>query len=162
MITSIFESIKHVGYLFPISFLRIYLGYIFFESALRKFREDYFDYPHLAASISEWLPVSSAPNWYQEFLIVFVIPDPNWKVFAYLITYCELLIGVSLLMGFLVRPLSILGILLSVHSIYAHGQPAVEVHQTFLVLFIVTLWMGAGRSLGLDYFFYKRQRGWLW
>ena len=162
MIMAFFESIKHVGYLFPLSLLRIYMGYLFFDSALHKARGGYFVHPHLAAAISEWLPTSMAPNWYREFLTLWVIPDPNWKFFAYFITYCEFLIGISFLTGFLVRPISILGVILSIHSIYAHGQPAVELHQIYLVLFIATLWMGAGRSLGLDYFFYKRQRGWLW
>ena len=162
MIVAFFESIKHVGYLFPVSLLRIYLGYFFFDNAMHKIQGGYFAYPHLVAAISEWLPMSAAPHWYKEFLTVLVIPDPNWKFFAYAITYCEFLIGISFFIGFLVRPISILGIILSVHSIYAHGQPSVELHQVFLVLFIMTLWMGAGRSLGLDYFFYKRQRGWLW
>ena len=162
MLTAILESFKYVGYLFPISLLRIYMGYTFFDSASQKIRDDYFTYPHLAAAISDWLPTSTAPDWYQEFLNTLVIPDPNWKFFAYLITYCEFVIGISLFLGFLVRPISILGIILSIHSIYAHGQPSVELHQTFLVLFVITLWMGAGRTFGLDYFFYKRQRGWLW
>jgi thiosulfate dehydrogenase (quinone) large subunit len=31
-----------------------------------------------------------------------------------------------------------------------------------LVLFLILAWLGAGRCLGLDYFFYKRDRGMWW
>jgi thiosulfate dehydrogenase [quinone] large subunit len=37
-----------------------------------------------------------------------------------------------------------------------------ELHKLHFVLFLVLAWLGAGRCLGLDYFFYKRDRGIWW
>jgi thiosulfate dehydrogenase [quinone] large subunit len=71
-------------------------------------------------------------------------------------------IGISFLIGFLVRPTALLGALLMLNFIFAGGDAATSLQQTFLALFIVLFWVGAGRCLGFDYFFYKRQRGLWW
>lgn len=160
MLIAFFESVKYVGHLVPLAFLRIYIGYVFFDSALTKAQGDYLMQPQLAASVSEWLPLSPAPDWMRDFLENIVVP--NWKIFAYTLTYCEFLIGISFLLGFLVRPIGLLGAVLCLTYIYASGQPAVELHEIYFALFISMLWMGAGRSLGVDYFFYKRRRGIWW
>lgn len=160
MILAFFESIKYAGHLLPLSFLRIYLGYYFFDRAFERTQGDFLVQPRLAALLTEWLPRSTAATWYHEWVENVMVP--NWKVFAYLITYVEFMIAVSLLLGFLVRPTALLGILLCLNFIYGIGQPAVELHQIHLVLFIVMFWFGAGRCLGMDYFFYKRHRGLWW
>lgn len=160
MVLAFFESIKYVGHLLPLAFLRVYLGYYFLDRALERTQGDFLLQPRLAAMLTEWLPQSNSAYWYQELIEQVVIP--NWKAFAYFITYIEFLIGVSFLIGFLVRPVSLLGIFLCLNFIYGIGQPTVELHQLHLALFIVMLWLGAGRCLGLDYFFYKRQRGLWW
>ena len=162
MIISFLESIKYVGYTFPLSFFRIYLGYLFFKKAMSKTHDGYLSYLDMMTNISERVFMDPDPNWYEKFLTQVVISEANWKLFAYITTYCEFMIGLSFLIGFLVRPISVLGMLLSLHYIWAQGPFGSEIYQLFFALFVVTLWMGAGRSLGLDYFFYKRHRGWLW
>lgn len=160
MITAFFESIRYVGYLWPMAFLRIYVSYYYLDMAYARVNGDFLEAPRLAVSITRWIPMSHAPEWYLEFLENVVVP--NWKIFAYTITYFEFVIGISFLIGFLVRPVALLGIFLCINSIYAIGFPTVEQHQLLLSVFLVLLLMGAGRCLGLDYFFYKRQRGLWW
>lgn len=160
MIVSFFESIKYVGHMLPMAFLRIYTGYFFLERALSRFEGDFLVQPILSRAIDEWLPVSSAPEWYKSILETVVVP--NWKVFAYLVTYCEFLIGVSFMIGFLVRPTALIGLFLTLNFFYNTGPYIGDLHRLFLAIFAVMWWLGAGRCLGLDYFFYKRQRGIWW
>ncbi len=160
MVVSFFESLKYVGHLYPIALLRIYLGYFFLDSALARLHGEFLKQPRLAAIIMESLPQSDLPTWYANLLQQMVVP--NWQVFAYFVTYCEFIVGLAFLIGFLVRPASILGVFLMINYIYAGREMVSSVQQTFLALFIVLFWVGAGRCLGLDYYFYKRQRGLWW
>ena len=160
MLVSFFESIKYVGHLYPIAFLRFYLGYHFLHTALVRINGEFLKQPRLAALIMDSLPTSNLPAWYANLLQQVVVP--HWQFFAYFITYCEFIVGVSFLLGFLVRPVSILGIFLMINFIYAGGTAMGTVQPTYLVLFMVMFWLGAGRCLGFDYFFYKRQRGLWW
>lgn len=160
MFVAFFESIKYVGHLFPMAILRIYMGYFYFQRALDRLSGEFLTQPRLVGSIEEWLPHSNAPGWYIEILEGIV--QPNWKIFAYLITYCEFLIGISFIVGFFVRPISILAIFIGINFIYASGSGEMAVNEIFVVLFIIMGWLGAGRCLGFDYFFFKRQRGLWW
>lgn len=160
MLVAFFESIKYTGHLVPIAFLRIYMGYYFLLSAIERYEGDYLTQPRLAGVISEWLPTSMAPGWYQSFLEGVVVP--NWQIFAYLITYCEFLIGVSFLVGFFVRPVAILGILLTMNFMFNTAPLGIELNKAFLAMFVAMGWIGAGRCLGMDYFFFKRKRGIWW
>src|SRR5690606_1937505 len=119
-----FESIKYLGHLLPLSFLRIYMGYYFLGRAIWKFEGDYLLQPRIAAAINEYLPQSDAPLWYKDFLENVVVP--NWQVFAYSITYCEFIVGLSFIVGFLIRPVSLIGILLSINFIYNSSPSMAE------------------------------------
>jgi thiosulfate dehydrogenase [quinone] large subunit len=160
MFVAFFESLKYVGHLYPIAFLRIFMGYYFLNMAMARLGGEFLRQPRLAAVIMDNLPESHLPTWYANFLQYVVVP--NWQFFSYFITYCEFVIGISFLIGFLVRPTAILGSLLMLNFIFAGGDIATSLQQTFLALFIVLFWVGAGRCLGFDYFFYKRQRGLWW
>ncbi|MCC7403116.1 MAG: DoxX family membrane protein [Bdellovibrionales bacterium] len=160
MIVSFFESIKYVGHMLPIAFLRIYMGYFFLQRALERLNSEFLVQPILSRSIDEWLPISTAPEWYKDLLETIVVP--NWKVFAYLITYSEFVIGISFLLGFLVRPVAILGVFLTINFFYNTGAAVADLHRVFLTIFIVMWWVGAGRCMGFDFFFYKRRRGIWW
>jgi len=160
MIVAFFESFKYVGHMFPMALLRIYMGLFFIGSAYSHYEGDYLYQPRLAATINEWLPLSLAPDWYKSFVEAVVVP--NWQIFAYTITYCEFLIGFSLLIGFLVRPMSILGFFLCLNFIYFSSPDVSVLYKTYLAIFVTMAWLGAGRCLGFDYFFFKRQRGIWW
>ena len=61
-----------------------------------------------------------------------------------------------------VRPVALLAALVTLNFIFNSGPDIIELHKLHLVLFLILAWLGAGRCLGLDYFFYKRDRGLWW
>lgn len=160
MLVSFFESIKYVGHLLPISFLRIFLGYFYFMDGINKFSNDFLIRPEIAAQISEWLPSSQAPDWYKISFNLYVIP--HWQSLAFIVLALQLTIGVSYLIGFAVRPTAILAAILTFNLLYFSGPQFETLLKTFLAIHLVFAWVGAGRSLGFDYYFYKTRRGFWW
>jgi thiosulfate dehydrogenase [quinone] large subunit len=160
MFVAFFESIKYVGHLFPLALLRIYIGVSFFEVAWVRAKGDYLVQPKLAAAIAEWAPASSAPDWYKDFLDQIVVP--HWQLFAYCVVYFGFLVGLSFMMGFFVRPVAVLAAIVTLNFIYNSSPETVDLHKLHLVIFLTLAWLGAGRCLGMDYFFYKRDRGIWW
>lgn len=161
MLVAFVESIKYIGHLLPVAFLRVFLGYYYFNQALIQLGSDFLTHAYLAEDIRNYLPRSTAPDWYKGFLETIVIP--NWQIFASAITAIQLVIGISYILGYLVRPASALAILLGLNMMLALGQSQSELQVTFVLVVHFTLgWLGAGRCLGLDYYFYKRRRGIWW
>jgi thiosulfate dehydrogenase [quinone] large subunit len=72
------------------------------------------------------------------------------------------LVGVSFILGFLVRPMGVLAIAMSLHAVVMNRGIAVDFSKTLLAVNVILVWLGAGRCLGFDYFFYKRNRGIWW
>ncbi len=160
MLVSFLDSVKYVGHLVPISFLRIFLGYYYLQSAILKYSTDFLIKPKIAEIISEFLPLSQAPEWYKVIVTTQLIPQ--WQILAFLITGFEFAIAISYLIGYVVRPVAVLGVLLSINMIFIMGPAAEDLNKTFLALHFVMAWIGAGRCLGVDYYFYKRRRGVWW
>ena len=160
MLVAYLESLKYVGHLFPVALLRIYLGWSFLITAWGRYQGDYLSQPRIAATITEWAPSSAAPEWYKEFLDRVVVP--NWQVFAYCVVYFGFLVGLSFILGFFVRPVALLAAVVTLNFVYNSGPDLIELHKLHLVLFLILAWLGAGRCLGMDYFFYKRDRGLWW
>lgn len=160
MIVAFFESIKYVGHLVPIAFLRVYVGAVFLERAIARYTGEFLTTPQLATTITELLPKAHAPAEYKNFLEFTVVP--HWRIFAHLFTYCEFLIAFCLLLGFLVRPIAIVSIGLLVAIAYLGNAATLEYNKLMIAIFVAFYWLGAGRCLGLDYFFYKRNRGIWW
>lgn len=161
MLVAFVESIKYVGHLLPVAFLRVFLGYYYFNQALLQWNGDFLTHAYLAEDIRGFLPRSTAPDWYKQFLEVIVIP--NWQIFATAVVVAHLVIGISYVLGYLVRPMSALAILLGLNLMLALGSQQYELQTTFVLVIHFTLgWLGAGRCLGLDYYFYKRHRGIWW
>lgn len=160
MLVAFFESIKYVGHLLPLSFLRIFLGYYYFQKAYEKFMGDYLIRPQLAEQIAEWLPSSHAPDWYKILFSVQLVP--HWQTLSFIIVGIEFAIGISYLLGYVVRPVALLAVFLSFNMLYFSGPQNEDLYKTILVIHLVMAWVGAGRCLGLDYYFYKRRRGLWW
>lgn len=161
MVVAFVESIKYVGHLLPIAFLRVFIGYFYVNQALLNAGGGFLTQPYLAEDIRTFLPRSSGPGWYLSFLEQIVIP--NWQIFAYAIVVAQMMIGISYVIGYLVRPMSILGILVCFNVMIALGGQQSELQSTFMLILHFTLgWLGAGRCLGFDYYFYKRRRGLWW
>lgn len=161
MVVAFVESVKYVGHLFPIAFLRVFLGYYYVNQALLAVRTGFLSRAYLAEDIRAYLPRSTSPDWYRAMLENMVIP--NWQPFAYALVGAQILIGVSYLVGYLVRPFALVGLFLTINFMLAFGQQPSEAQMPFLLMLHLTLgWLGAGRCFGIDYFFYKRRRGIWW
>lgn len=160
MIIAFLESIKYVGHFFPLVILRVFMGSWFLRQALVKYNGDYLVQPKLAAAINEFLPNSDAPEWYRNILDSVVVP--HWQIFAYSLMYFEFIIGIGLILGFLTRPLALLAAFIAWNYGYNCAPDLIPLYSLQLVVCLVLSWLGAGRCLGLDYFFFKRQRGLLW
>lgn len=160
MLVSFLESFKYLGHLYPIAFLRVYLGYFYLESAIRKYNEGYLDQPIIVEMITQWLPSSNAPNWYQT--IIEVLAVPNWIAFSTIFIAIEFIIGISFLIGYLVRPMSIIAIFIALNFMWFSSPDQATLFKALIAINVTLCWIGAGRCFGIDYYFYKRMRGWLW
>jgi thiosulfate dehydrogenase [quinone] large subunit len=160
MIFAFFESLKYVGHLLPISFLRVFLGYYYLNIALNNYQGDYLIRPRIAQQITDAIPTLQIPEWYRMFLENVVVPQ--WQVFAFLLLGLQFAIAVSYLVGYVVRPVAVLAMLLSFQMLIFGGSGTADLHKTFIAIHFVMAWVGAGRCLGFDYYFYKRRRGAWW
>ncbi len=171
MLVAFIESFKYVGHLIPIACLRIFLGGYYLKHSIAAFQSDFLTKAYLAEDVRNHLPLSTAPEWFRWFLENAVIP--NWQVFAISVALSQAFIGVSYILGYLVRPAAIIGVVLSMFLIGAIGVGtvngagnlagiALQATTFMVVLHLVLGWIGAGRCLGFDYFFYKRHRGLWW
>jgi thiosulfate dehydrogenase [quinone] large subunit len=161
MFVAFVESIKYVGHLLPIAFMRVFVGYFYFNQALLNLHSDFLTHAYLAEDIRNYLPHCPAPDWYRSFLETVLIP--NWQFFAVAVTVLYLLIGLSYILGYMVRSFSWIAILLGLNLIFALGPHQSELNNTMMLVLHFTLgWLGAGRCLGIDYYFYKRRRGIWW
>lgn len=160
MLLAFFESIKYVGHLLPISFLRIFMGYYYFQLASEKYAGDFLTRPRIADQISQWLPASHAPDWYKFLATSTFIPQ--WQTVAFIIVGVEFLIAASYFFGYVVRPVAIIASLFCFNMLFISGPQAEELIKLQLVVHLIFAWIGAGRCLGFDYYFYKRRRGFWW
>jgi thiosulfate dehydrogenase [quinone] large subunit len=160
MLASFFESIKYSGHLLPVALLRFYVGALYFQSFFKKFDGDFLDRPRLAAQVADILPTLQVPNWYRWFLESALIP--YWQTFAFVILGLELCIAVSYTLGYVVRPIALMAALLSLNFMILMGPGTQDLFKTFIVIHLTLCWLGAGRCLGMDYYFFKRQRGIWW
>jgi thiosulfate dehydrogenase [quinone] large subunit len=160
MWVSFFESVKYTGHLFPISFLRIFMGVLYIQQGLEKLNGDFLSRPRLAEQISNWLPGSSAPAWYKYFIGSQIIP--HWQTAAFIILGLELAIGISYILGYVVRPMALVAVFLCFNLIFFYGPASEELLKNFVAVHFVLAWVGAGRCLGFDYYFFKRRRGIWW
>lgn len=167
MLVAFVESFKYIGHLIPVACLRIFLGGYYLKHALGAIQGDFLTRAYLAEDIRNHLPQSNAPEWFRWFLESAVIP--NWQVFAIGVTAAQFFIGISYIVGYLVRPAALTGVLVCAGLMGAMGANSVnsgignlQTTTFMLVLHLVLGWIGAGRCLGFDYFFYKRHRGLWW
>ncbi|MFN8846809.1 MAG: DoxX family membrane protein [Bdellovibrionales bacterium] len=160
MLVAFFESIKYSGHLVPISFLRIFVGYYYLQSFLAKFSGDFLVRPRVAEMISQNLMTSQAPEWMKWILNTYMVV--HWQGFAFSLVAFELAIAVSYIVGYVVRPTALLGAFLTVFMIYLNPAASQDFFKILLATHVTFAWLGAGRCLGLDYYYFKRVRGVWW
>lgn len=160
MLFSFFESVKYVGLMFPVALLRVFLGYYYLQQALAKFHSDFLSRPRLAASMAENLPILQIPSWYKNVIEDVLIP--NWQTVAFTLTGVEFAIAISYLIGYVVRPMGLLASLVTLHLLLTAPPAQADFLRLMLACHLTMSWLGAGRCLGVDYYFYKRVRGLWW
>jgi thiosulfate dehydrogenase (quinone) large subunit len=85
-------------------------------------------------------------GWYASFLQSFVLP--NAALFAYLVTFGEVLIGIALILGILTGIASFFGVFMNLNYLLA-GAVSTNPILGFLALFLILAWRIAG-YYGLD------------
>src|SRR5882724_5382435 len=96
--------------------LRVYLGVVFLISAVPKLGGDFTT--GLTAFLEQRAMEQSHP-FYREFLQEVVLP--NTQLFAALVTWGELLVGVLLVLGLMTRLSATLALLLTLNCMFAKG-----------------------------------------
>lgn len=160
MFLDFFQSLKYVNHLYPIAFLRIFLGYYYLQQALFKLSSDFLTRPKFAESVMEWLPQSQAFDWYKMFIIQKLVP--HWQSFGFAVVGIEFAIAISFLIGYVVRPTALLAALFCFNMIYLSSPQNEQLYKAFIAIHLTLAWVGAGRCLGVDYYFFKRRRGVWW
>lgn len=160
MLYSVLESIKFTAHIFPLAVFRIGIGVYFLRQSFDKLSNDYLISPQLARKLNELLSSSQASVSFKYLISESIIP--SWQIYSYLLFFLQLFIGLSFVSGFLVRISSIFGIILCSFYLLIQSAAIADFYQILLLSFISMGFIGSGRCLGLDYFFYKRYNGWLW
>jgi thiosulfate dehydrogenase (quinone) large subunit len=128
--------------------LRVYLGAVFLIAALPKIRGDFT--PGLVRFLDQ-VALQRGHPFYQQFLQDVVLP--NAPAFAALVTWGELLVGVTLVLGLLTRFSAAAALVLAVNYMFAKGAwfwtPSSN-DAAFAAISLALLIGAAGRTLGLD------------
>jgi thiosulfate dehydrogenase [quinone] large subunit len=131
-----------------LALLRIYLGVVFLLAAIPKLQQDFA--PGLTRFL-EQVALQRGHPFYREFVQQVVLP--NTSVFAALVTWGELFVGVTLILGVLTRVSATVALLLTVNYLFAKGQwfwtPSNN-DAAFAAISIGLLIGAAGRTFGLD------------
>jgi len=143
-----------------LTLVRVAVGVMFLFFAEYKIVGSEFVHGGFQKYVSPYVDQNQAVNWIQPTLKRYVLPHPF--IWARVVAWSELLIGVSLVLGCWVRLSSVGGavfmLALTVCTWYApgHDAPAWRYigsnldHIPLLMLFLIFLAFGAGETWGLD------------
>jgi thiosulfate dehydrogenase [quinone] large subunit len=137
-----------------LTFLRVYLGIIFLLAAWPKVQEDFA--PRLTTFLDQ-VALTKGHPFYQEFIRQVVVP--NATIFAALIVWGELLVGVTLVLGLATRLSAAVALLLTANYMLAKGAwfwtPSSN-DAAFAAVATALIIGAAGRTFGLDALLAKR------
>lgn len=160
MIKELVESLKYVGHYFAIAFLRVVMGVFVLGQALEKIYGTYLVEPILAGNTNQWIVQNNVPIWVEELFTDYI--TGYWSAVAHFQVGFELIAGILLILGLATRPTSLLLIVYFWFFSYIEPEATWKFVNLFLMSLFAISWAGAGRCFGLDYYFYKRRRGFLW
>jgi thiosulfate dehydrogenase (quinone) large subunit len=158
MLLAYLESIKYVGHMWPLALIRLVIGYQYISMVVSRIQNGYLDH----AYITERLDLSEAYVSGFYFEIFKSLVQSQWLLMTYVLIIFELLIGLSYVLGFMVRLSAVMGIFLTLHLYLFFDFTGSPGQIYMLYIHLLFLLLGAGRCLGLDYYFYKSRRGLLW
>ncbi|MFQ5663955.1 MAG: DoxX family membrane protein [Terriglobia bacterium] len=141
--------------------LRLYLGIAFIVAAGPKLQAGANWPERMAASLERSLPQSY--GFYKAFVENTILP--NQELFAFLVAWGEVLVGVGLLLGLFTRLAALMGLVMNTNYLLLLGQlPLGPMNNAALIFAEIVILLGAaGRAYGVDYFLAKRwPRGLLW
>jgi thiosulfate dehydrogenase [quinone] large subunit len=128
--------------------LRVYLGTVFLVAAVPKFRGDFT--PQLVGFV-ENVGLRRGHPFYRTFLEALVLP--NTHLLGLMIPWCELLVGILLVLGLLTRLSAAGAFLIVANYMLAKGAwfwtPSSN-DAAFGIIALALLIGAAGRTLGLD------------
>jgi len=138
--------------------LRLVPGYLFLTAGINKIQNGWLSGGGLRPTLEGFISSGQPFDWYRSFLQDTVLG--NETTFAHLLVIGEVAVGGLLLIGFLVRPASLVGIFLCLNYLCAKGSALVgfNVESLFLVILATCLLVNPGRSLGVDGYLYDRLR----
>ena len=155
------ESFRYTNHIWPVFLLRLYVAYYFISDSLYRQAVGYLEKPLLSAQIDEsLLRLEQAPFFVKSFYLGVI--QENWLIWSKLLISFEWILGVSLFVGVLVRPFGILALIHIYLISFIAVQNEVSGLNQMAIMLVFLILFGAGRVGGLDYFFYKRQRGLIW
>ena len=130
----------------PIVLLRVYTGIFFLTHGWSKITRDDFGVAGFLGSVSE-----NTFGFYRPFVEAVVLP--NQGLFAFLVGYGELALGIALILGLATRHAAFAGVFLVANFWFAkgHGILAGQNHDfIWLMILIVLGGLHAGRTMSLD------------
>jgi thiosulfate dehydrogenase (quinone) large subunit len=139
--------------------VRMYAGYFFLKYGLEKATRGFGD-AELHETLAKWA-AGQAYDFYVPFLQRIAIPHAG--LFAHLVAYGELAVGVLLLAGCVTRLAALGGIFLCLNFLFASGVPivSVEMPSVFLLLLLTVYLTAPGRVLGVDGLLKQRVPSWV-
>ncbi len=134
--------------------LRVYLGVIFLVAAWPKLRGDFT--PELTGFLQK-VALENGHPFYREFVQRVLLP--NASLFATVVTWGELLVGLTLLLGLITRFSAGVALVLTVNYMLAKGAwlwtPSSN-DAAFAIISLALLIGAAGRTFGVDAFLARR------
>jgi uncharacterized membrane protein YphA (DoxX/SURF4 family) len=143
----------------PLAGVRVLIGYMFMKAGWGKVSAGADWVPRMEGFVNRHLEAGNVFGFYQWFLEGVVMKFP--AVFAYLVAYGELLVGVALILGALTRLAGFFGVFMVASFLFTKGHSitvlAANNHDTlWILLFVVAMFAGANRTLGVDRFLRDR------
>lgn len=142
--------------------LRLVPGYLFLTAGINKIQSGWLTGGGLKSALETFLATAQPFDWYKGFMTDTVLQSEI--TFSYLLVIGEIVVGALLLIGFLVRPGSLVGIFLCLNYLCAKGGALIgfNVESLFIVILATCVLVNPGRALGVDGFLYERLRlpGW--
>ncbi len=132
----------------PIVLLRVYTGIFFLYFGAKKVMHDDF-----AAGMTRFLEgrLETSFAFYRPFIEAVALP--NAELFAFLVTWGEVTIGIALILGLATRYAAGVGAFMVANFWFAKGQAALDAQNhdiIWLIILVVLAGLHAGRVLGLD------------
>ncbi|GFP26356.1 thiosulfate dehydrogenase [quinone] large subunit [Candidatus Hakubella thermalkaliphila] len=146
-----------------LTLIRVWLGYIWVNSALGKVASPVWTGNQRGTAVSGFLQGALAQatgerpavlGWYADFIRV--VAMPNATFFSYLIPFGELLVGLALLLGALTTFAALMSAFMNLNFMLA-GVAGINPVMYTLAIFVIVAGASAG-YYGLDYFLLPRLR----